>query len=208
MATKIWIIDHNYNLWGRAIAELETPGMRKYTNSVAWHGYSGQPERMMRVQNAFPDLAMHWTEGSPDHDDPEYLRCWVAWAQKFSDIFQNGCRSITGWCFVTDERGGPNIGPYALGGLITIDSKTKEIYHSGEVWAMEHYSRFIQRGAVRLASQSSVKALAHSAFENPDQSLVVVITNSGGPKSCQLRFHNQAAQLSLTANSVTTLLSS
>ena len=73
LKTKIWIIDHNYNLWGRAICELQTPDVRKYTNSVAWHGYSGQPEWMMRVQNTFPDIEMHWTEGSPDHDDPEYL---------------------------------------------------------------------------------------------------------------------------------------
>jgi glucosylceramidase len=203
--TRIWIIDHNYNLWGRAIAELEIPGVRKYVNSVAWHGYSGQPEWMMRVQNAFPEVEMHWTEGSPDHDDPEYLRCWAAWAQKFSDILNNGCRSITGWCFATDERGGPNIGPYPMGGLVTIDSKTKDIYHSGEFWAMEHYSRFIKRAAVRIDSQSSGKGLSHTAFENPDRSFILVITNPGAERICELECGDKRARLSLTANSVTTL---
>lgn len=206
--TKIWIIDHNYNLWGRAIAELETPGVHKYTNSIAWHGYSGSPEWMVRVQSAFPDVEMHWTEGSPDHDDPEYLRCWSVWAQKFSDILLNGCRSITGWCFATDERGRPNIGPYQLGGMLTIDSKTKDIYHSGQFWAMKHYSRFIKRGAVRVDSRSSTKDLACCAFENPDGSLVIVITNSGAPKICELQLQNKSARLSLTGNSVVTLLHS
>lgn len=204
--TKIWIIDHNYNLWGRAIAEFEDPEVRKYTNSVAWHGYTGQPEWMMRVQNAFPEIEMHWTEGGPDHDDPEYLRCWAIWGQKFSDILQNGCRSITAWCFVTDERGGPNVGPYPLGGMLTMDSKTKDIYHSGQFWAMEHYSRFIRRGAIRIETQSSMKDVAHCAFENPDGSIVLVITNPGEVKTLRLRSQANSINLSLTANSVTTLV--
>src|SRR6185369_4720668 len=37
--TKIWLIDHNYNLWGRAIAELDDEGVRRYASSIAWHGY-------------------------------------------------------------------------------------------------------------------------------------------------------------------------
>jgi len=204
--TKIWIIDHNYNLWGRAIAELETPGVLDYTKSVAWHGYSGQPQWMMRVQNAFPEIEMHWTEGGPDHDDPEYLRCWAAWGQKFSDILQNGCRSITGWCFVTDERGRPNIGPYPLGGMLTIDSKRKDIYHSGQFLAMGHYSRFVKRDAVRIESQSSTKDVAHCAFENTDGTLVLVITNPGATKSFELILQAKSTSVSLTANSVTTLV--
>src|SRR5215469_11180878 len=35
--TKIWLVDHNYNLWGRAMGELETPDVRKYANAIAWH---------------------------------------------------------------------------------------------------------------------------------------------------------------------------
>ena len=202
---RIWIIDHNYNLWGRAIAELETPGVRKYTNAVAWHGYSGKPEWMQRVQAVFPDIEMYWTEGSPDYSDPEYLKCWASWAQNFTSILQNGCRSITGWCFATNEHGGPNVGPYPLGGLVTIDSKTKETYHSGQYWALGHFSRFIRRGAMRIESQSSAAGLFQCAFENPDGSVVVVITNPGHPRSCAIRLKNKTARLSLSGNSVTTL---
>src|SRR5215469_13487460 len=41
LKTKICLIDHNYKLWGRALAELETPGVRQYANAIAWHGYRG-----------------------------------------------------------------------------------------------------------------------------------------------------------------------
>src|SRR6266496_5987345 len=94
--TKIWIIDHNYNLWGRAIGELETPDVRKYTNAVAWHGYVGKPEWMMRVQQAYPDVEMYWTEGGPDYTDPN-MKDWATWSGTFIGILRNGCRSITGW---------------------------------------------------------------------------------------------------------------
>jgi glucosylceramidase len=202
--TKIWIIDHNYNLWGRAIAELETPGVHKYTNAVAWHGYTGKPEWMQRVQAVFPEIEMYWTEGSSDYNDPDYFK-WIPWAQNFTAILQNGCRSITGWCFATDERGRPNVGPYPLGGLLTIDSRTKEIYHSGQYWAMGHFSRFIRRGAVRIESQSSAKDLSHCAFENPDGSLVIVITNPGHPRTCEIQLKGKVAPISLSGDSVLTL---
>src|SRR5260370_42307495 len=44
LKTKIWLIDHNYNLCGRAIFEFDDEKVRKYTSSLAWHGYIGQPE--------------------------------------------------------------------------------------------------------------------------------------------------------------------
>jgi glucosylceramidase len=40
--TKIWILDHNYNLWGRVICELENPEVNKYVDGVAWHGYASR----------------------------------------------------------------------------------------------------------------------------------------------------------------------
>ena len=205
---KIWIIDHNYNLWGRAIAELETPGVRKYTNAVAWHGYSGEPEWMSRVHDAFPDVEMYWTEGSPDYNDPEYRRCWAAWGRTFTNILRNHCRSITAWNFATDERGRPNIGPYPCGGLLTIDSKARIAYHSGQYYALGHFSRFLRRGAVRIESQGAGKEISHCAFQNPDGSLVLVITNPGQARKCEIRLGNWAAGLELSSNSVVTLASS
>ena len=54
VSTKIWVIDHNYNLWGRAIGELSLPGVRQYVDGIAWHGYLGEPSAMTRVHDAFP----------------------------------------------------------------------------------------------------------------------------------------------------------
>lgn len=205
--TEIWILDHNYNLWGRAVAELESPDMRRYTRSVAWHGYVGDPAWMSRVHDAIPGVKMHWTEGSPDYNDPEYLRCWTTWAQKFITVLRNHCESVTGWSFATDEMGRPNVGPYPIGGMITIDSKTRAVYHSGQYFAMGHFSRFIRRGAVRIQSEGGTATLQHCAFRNPDSSLVLVMSNAGAAQGCEIRMGARSVQLTVPENSVVTLRS-
>jgi glucosylceramidase len=202
--TKIWVIDHNYNLWGRAMAELETPGMQKYVNAIAWHGYVGKPEWMMRVQNAHPDVEMYWTEGGPDYTDPHYSDDWANWGKTFADVLRNGCRAITGWNLALDERGKPNIGPFNCGGVVTIHSQTKEISYSGQYWAFAHYSRFVRRGARRFDSQGAAE-LSHAGFENVDGSRALVIGNPGAARTVEIRAGQQRAHVPLTANSLTTL---
>ncbi len=205
MPAKIWILDHNYDLWGRVVDELENEGLRKYCNAVAWHGYSGTPEMMTRVQEAIPGVEMYWTEGGPDYKDPGYLTDWCKWGAIFNGILRNGCRSITAWNLALDERGRPNIGPFPCGGVVTINSQTKEITRSGQYWAFAQYSRVVRRGARRFDSQSAAVDLQHVGLENPDGQQMLVLTNAGPARAIELRLANRAARVSLKRNSVTTL---
>ena len=203
--TKIWLLDHNYNRWGRAIAELETPDVGRYSNAIAWHGYLGKPEWIARVHNAFPDAEMYWTEGGPDYTDPDYVTGWAKWSKTFAGILRNWCRSITAWNFALDEKGRPNVGPFSCGGLVTVNSISKEISYSGQYWAFAHYSRFVRRGARRIDSQSPAADLDHVAFENPGGQHVLVLTNPGSSRDCQIRLGDEVATVSLSHNSVTTV---
>lgn len=202
---KIWIIDHNYNLWGRAMGELETPGVHKYTNAIAWHGYVGKAEWMMRVQQAYPGVEMYWTEGGPDYTDPNYLKDWATWSSTFIGILRNGCRSITGWNLALDEHGKPNIGPFNCGGMVTIHSQTKEITRSGQHWAFAHFSRFIRRGARRIESSGAAN-LEHAAFQNPDGSQVLILANAGPEHEVEVRLGEKATSVQLGQNAVATLM--
>ncbi|HWC20064.1 MAG TPA: glycoside hydrolase, partial [Terriglobales bacterium] len=66
LKTKIWLVDHNYNLWGRAICELDNDTVKRVTRAIAWHGYLGEPELVQKLADAHPDAEMYWTEGGPD----------------------------------------------------------------------------------------------------------------------------------------------
>jgi glucosylceramidase len=206
MSTKVWILDHNYNLWGRVICTLEDKGLRNYANAVAWHGYSGTPDMMSRVQDAFPEIEMHWTEGGPDYTDPGYFTDWCKWARTLCGILRNWCRSITAWNLALDEVGHPDIGPFSCGGVVTIHSRTKEITRSGQYWAFAHFSRLLRRGARRFDSHSSLPDLQHVALENPDGQQVLVAVNAGADRSIELRLANMSASIPLKTNSVTTMV--
>jgi glucosylceramidase len=61
--TKIWVLDHNFNLWGRVVNELENPLLSRYVDGVAWHPYVGSVTAVSRVHDLYPDKNMYWTEG-------------------------------------------------------------------------------------------------------------------------------------------------
>jgi glucosylceramidase len=206
ISTKIWLLDHNYNLWGRVICELDDPDVRKYANAVAWHGYAGNASMMSKVHDAHPDAEMYWTEGGPDYTSPDYATDWAKWGHTFTEALRNWCRSLTGWNLALDEKGRPNIGPFPCGGLVTIHSRTKEITRSGQYWAFTHFSRLIRRGANRFESEGVVPNVDHVACENPDGQKVLVMTNADAARTVVLQLGTMAADLNLASNSLTTLV--
>jgi glucosylceramidase len=232
--TKIWMLDHNYNLWGRVVNQLSNPRFKKYVNTVAWHGYVGTPEMMGNVKQRFPDVEMHWTEGGDDYKSADYLTNWSKWGATFAGILANGPQSITTWNLALDERGRPNIGPFDCGGLVQIHSLTKEITRTGLYWALVHHARAFRRGAVIVASHdargdapavnaaligqapssSTVTAtpntaaashVYHTAAKNSDGSMALVLTNPGDAKEVTVACGGQTAKAALTADSITTL---
>jgi len=203
--TRIWILDHNYNLWGRAVCTLVDDKFRKYARAVAWHGYVGTPDMMSKVHDVYPKVEMHWTEGGPDYKDPNYLTDWCQWGTVFSDVLRNWCRSITAWNLALDENGRPNIGPFSCGGVVTIHSQTREVTRSGQYWAFAHYARAFRRGARRFESLSSVANLHHVAVDNPDREYALIISNPGHERTVELAIANNTASIPLKPNSLTTL---
>jgi glucosylceramidase len=203
--TKIWMLDHNYNLWGRVMDELSDPEFNKYVEGVAWHAYGGTPDAMTRVHDAYPAKSTYWTEGGPDFNSPDYATDWAKWSLTFTGILRNWARCIVGWNLLLDEKGQPNIGPFLCGGMVTVNSRTREITRSGQYWAFAHYSKFVQRGAWVIGSDSKLDGIDHVAFENPDGTHVLVVTNQGAAAQVACQWGTQALELTLDPGSVTSL---
>jgi glucosylceramidase len=206
LSTKIWILDHNYNLWGRAICELDDEGLRKYCSAVAFHGYVGTPEMMDKVHEAHPDAQLYWTEGGPDYTAPDYATDWANWGKTFTQAIRHWCQAISGWNLALDEKGRPNVGPFPCGGMVTIHSQSKTITRSGQYWAFAHFSRNVRRGAKRFGSTCQMDGVEQVAFENPDGQKVLIVTNSGLARRATLKLGNDAADVNLAADSLTSLL--
>src|SRR5258705_304720 len=153
--TKIWTHDHDFIQFGRALDQLSRPRIKKYVNTVAWHGYVGTPEMMRNVKERFSDVEMHWTERGDDYKFADYLTNWSKWGATFAGILANGPQRITMWNQALDERGSPNIGPFDCGGLVQIHSQSKEITRTGLYWALVQHARAFRRGAIIVASHDA-----------------------------------------------------
>jgi len=206
VSTKIWFLDHNFVYWGRVTAQLDDPEVRRYTNTVAFHGYTGEPSMMSRVHAAHPEAELHFTEGSTDYNDPHYLDDWTKWSTTYTDVFKNWCRSVVAWNMATDENGKPNIGPYPCGGILIINPHTQEVIRSGQYWALAHYSKTIRRGARRIESQCQTANLGHVAFENPGGEKVLVLTNTGPARKLDIYQGLNTTAIQLEENSIATLV--
>lgn len=210
LPAKIWVLDHNYSLWGRAIDELSDPDAYEYIDGIAWHGYVGEASAMTRVHEAFPQKSAYWTEGGPDISQPDYQTDFTKCADTFNGVLNNWARSITSWNLALDEKGKPNVGPFSCGGVVTVENETHKITRSGQYWAFAHYSKHIKRGARVFATDGvgfdgAGGSVSHAGFRNPDGSLVVVLANTGEQKRAQLVLGGKALEIDLPADSVHTL---
>ncbi|MFZ0338073.1 MAG: glycoside hydrolase family 30 beta sandwich domain-containing protein [Terracidiphilus sp.] len=213
VSTKIWILDHNYNLWGRAIDELSDAGVYESVDGIAWHGYAGEPAAMTRVHDAFPQKNAYWTEGGPDIHSPDYQTDWSHWAQTFNGVANNWARSITAWNIALDEQGKPDVGPFSCGGLVTIDNATHQVTRSGQYWAFAHFSRHVRCGARVIAAngvgdtaaEGAAGGVSVAAFRNPGGGMVAVLANRGPQRRIQLLLGANALEVDLEADSVQTL---
>jgi glucosylceramidase len=205
MDTKIWILDHNYNLWGRVLDELTDPEFSKYVDGVAWHAYMGTPDAMTRVHDLYPSKNVYWTEGGPNYRSADYATDWVRWSHTFAGILQNWSQCIVAWNVALDETGHPNIGPAFCGGVVTLNSQTHEVTRSGQYWAFAHYSKLVQRGARVIASTCKLPDIDQVAFENPDGTHVLVITNRGAEQKLLCQTGKQALELPVEPESITSL---
>ncbi|HTS30248.1 MAG TPA: glycoside hydrolase family 30 beta sandwich domain-containing protein [Bryobacteraceae bacterium] len=231
ISTRIWILDHNFNLWGRVINELENPALNRYVDGVAWHPYVGSVTAVSRVHDLFPDKNMYSTEGGFEatfslvgpvtfgaapgpgrgaggrgsRRDPQSTETIARAGVGAANAVRNWMKAIIVWNLVLDENGRPNIGPFNGRGFITIDSRTKEVTRSAAYWAMKHYTHAARRGAKRFDSQGPADGPAHVGFVNPDRGKTVVLSNAGAARKIQLRLGGVATAIALPANSITNL---
>ena len=202
--TKIWLLDHNYIMWQRPKWQLNDPGVKKYTDGVAFHAYGGTADMMSKLHDAHPDIHLYWTEGGPGITKT-YETEWCKWSAQITDALRNWCRSYTGWNLALDENGNPNIGPFKCAGLVTIGSKDKKVRYSGQYYALGHFSKFLRRGARVVGSTGEIDGIKHVAAVNPDGQRVLIVTNTGKPQTVRIREGRNELKLKLEGDSVTTL---
>lgn len=138
--TKIWCYDHNFSGADRVEWCLkEYPTLENECDGIAFHYYDGSIEQTAFLKTEYPDLQLHFTEGGPrlyDHYDTD----WCKWTLMLIKALINGYSSFTGWNLMLDEAGGPNVGPFFCGGLVTRNGTSGDLSFSGQYKAFRHFA--------------------------------------------------------------------
>ena len=193
---KIWLYDHSFAGWPRVKWALDTHAeLKNACDGLAFHYYLGTIEDTLALQKAYPALPMHFTEGGPRLYD-NYAVDWCKWGMMMSKTLNCGYRSFTGWNLMLDQFGGPNVGPFFCGGLVTRQNPTNALSYSGQYRALAHFSRFMGEHAkvyrveqetahVEMFQFSGDKYLPIqvSCVENEDGTLCYFIVNANAEKA-------------------------
>lgn len=185
--------DHNRDLiYQRASTYFADPEVYNYAWGVGFHWYEdwsgGVPvfENLRRVQEAFPDKKLLFTEGCAESFDASRYEAWVLgeeYGRSMIHDFNNGAVGWTDWNILLDEKGGPNhVGNFCFA-PVHGDTQTGELTFTNSYFYIGHFSKFIQKGAKRIIASPSRSQLISTAFLNPDGSVVVVVMNESDIKT-------------------------
>lgn len=181
----IFIWDHNKDiLFDRVEESMSNKKATEYINGVAIHWYTGDHfEAIEMVRKEYPDLKIIFSEGCVEYSRFADTRETYKAEMYAHDILGNlvsGISSYLDWNLFLDAEGGPNhVGNFCAAPIMCdIDADTYEkrltYYYIGQ------FSRYIQKGAVRVATTRYTSDVETVGFENPDGSHVVVVLNRSG----------------------------
>ncbi len=215
LAVKLWGLDHNFNYWQQAVAQLDSLsslGKLDYLDGTAFHHYAGDSSAMQKVHAAYPNKDVVFTEGSlwgVGKDNPNrgfqavirHLRHWstayLSWATMLPQQLDEANQSPYNKLGVV----GPTM-------LIQEKGQSRQWYKLPEYWLMGQFSRFLQPGAKRINSQPVTFAdIENVAFQNPDGSIACVLSNPAEEtKAVALALGEKRWQVTLPAHSIVTVV--
>lgn len=215
--TKIIAWDHNRDLiYQRASTILEDPEAAKYVWGIGFHWYepwSGGDQmfdNVKLVHETFPNKNLIFTEGCVDAFKAGDLKNWrlgEAYGRSMIHDFNSGAVGWTDWNVLLDEQGGPNhVGNFCFA-PVHADTKTGELIYTNSYYYIGHFSKFVRRGARRIACAPSRSQLLSTAFINPDGKVSVVVMNTSDQTiSYFLWMDGNAAEVNSLPHSIQTLV--
>jgi glucosylceramidase len=176
-------------------------------SAVGYHCYGGGPEGagvQSDFERAFPRVSVLFTECTGTIAPPNKQTVGTNLVNEFRDDLigpiRNWARTSLYWSLALGADGTPNVAPppsqCANGcgcnncrGMITVNRSNGTYAPSEDYYYWEHFSKFVDPGAVYLYSTdptvptngSGQSSIESAAFRNPDGSIVVVAL--AGPKT-------------------------
>jgi len=220
LKVEIWMHDHNFEDTQRVLWQLDNcEGASEACDAVAFHYYAGTIEETLKIKRAYPEKKLHFTEAGPRLYD-NYDTDWCKWGVMISKAIKCGYSSFTGWNLMLNEMGGPNVGPFLCGGLVTRHTDDGELSFSGQYKAFSHIAKYINKDSkIYTVSVGEEYDLPMSAYpkanmdiegfyvDNSDGKNILVLVNPNEEKrQIQFEFNNRWWYTELSPESISTVI--
>lgn len=220
---KIIIWDHNKErVYDRAKAIFSSKAVEDRVWAVGHHWYTGDHFDGMRlVHEKFgkPIISTENCEGITR--DP--VEAAERYAREICGDFNNFTGAFCDWNILLNQYGGPYHNRYSkpvtAGSIVyedkgagcrapvLYDEETKELNYTPTYYYVGHFSKYVERGAKRVATTKYCDQIQSCGFKNPDGTLVVVVMNMADEAlPVNLRHEGGCTALELEAHSIMTVL--
>jgi glucosylceramidase len=171
---------------------------------------------MTTLHNQFPGQAIYQTEcsGSQSANPANTFSDTLKWHSRNLEIgsTRNWAKTVVNWNVALDPSGGPHVGGCGTcTGILTV-GPGDTVTPNAEYYSLGHLSRFVQPGAVRIASTSFGTTgwngqIMDVAFVNPGGSTVLVAHNENdNPQAFSVSENGQSFNYTLPGGSLATFI--
>jgi glucosylceramidase len=194
--------------------QLLDSGAARWVSGTAFHCYYGDPSAMTALHDAHPDKGIYFTEcsGSQSADPASTFSDTLKWHARNLVIgaTRNWAETVINWNAALDPDGGPHTGGCTgCTGVLTV-AADGTVTRNAEYYTLGHLARFVQPGAVRIASTSFGTTgwngqVEDVAFRNPDGGTVLVAHNENDdPRTVAVREGGREFTYTLPGGSLAT----
>lgn len=203
--------DHNKErVVERATVMLSDEEASKYIQGIAFHWYSGDHfEALQIVHDLYPHKELVFTEGCYEYSRgaSEAVKIGERYAHDMIGNFNNHCNAFCDWNLLLNEKGGPNHVGNFCDAPIMADTEKDEIDIHMSYYYIGHFSKYIKKGARRIASSKWSQDIETVTFKNPDGGIVSIVLNSTDKEMAfAFRVNGKIVECTAEAHSIATYI--
>ena len=207
---EVYIWDHNKERLFDRVWDMVDATTEQLIAGAAFHWYSGDHFDALRlVRSQYPNLKLLFSEGCIEYnrfDRDDQLKSARMYAHDMIGNFNAGMNTFLDWNIALNSNGGPNHAQNFCDAPILCNTETGTFEKRLSYYYIRHFSHFIAKGAVQIATTTFSSDVAAAAFQNPDGKIVAVLLNSSSKKRrVYLRVNGQLIELLMEADSIITV---
>lgn len=214
--TKLLIWDHNKDIIVDRVKNTINDFNDKFISGVAYHWYDNYcNNELSKVHELYNDKIILFTEGCIellllDKDNPannignfinglRYAKNYILDSENYSNGFID-------WNILLDELGGPNyVGNYCEAPIL-YNKVSKELIYNPSYYIISHFSRFIEKGDIRIKTIVNKSNIIATSYKKQDKSIVIVLLNEGDNTDIKLKIKDKCISFNIDSNSIATII--